>query len=79
MVDSVHLRQDSKIVSNAMIRRHNSVLIPNKKESNKWMQEYSGFNLQEMQEMLIANVSSKASNLGINRQGSLQSEAAFSR
>ena len=71
MVDSVDLRQDSKKANNVMIRRHNSVHIPNKKESNKWMQEYSGFNLQERQEMLIANVSSKASNLGINRQGSL--------
>ena len=37
------------------------MLIPNVKESNKWLQEYSGFNLQEIQELLIAHVSSKAS------------------
>ena len=37
------------------------MLIPNVKESNKWLQEYSGFNLQEIQELLIAHVSLKSS------------------
>ncbi len=37
-------------------RRHASLFVPKGKEVTKWMQEYSGFNLQEIQENLIESV-----------------------
>jgi len=34
--------------NSSMRRRHNSMVVRGGKESQKWLQEYSGFNLQEI-------------------------------
>lgn len=46
--------QDRK--NSSMRRRHNSMIVRGGKESQKWLQEYSGFNLQEIQESLIMHL-----------------------
>lgn len=41
--------------NSSMRRRHNSMVVRGGRESQKWLQEYSGFNLQEIQESFISH------------------------
>lgn len=60
VLDTMEIQQARK---ESMNRRHNSMLITNVnvKESSKWLQQYSNFNLLEQQELLIKQVTSIAS------------------
>ena len=49
-------KRDPASDKKAEYNRHKSLFVPKGKESRKWLQEYSGFNLQEMQESLIKQV-----------------------
>ena len=42
-------------------RRHKSLLVVSNLENHKWLNEYSGFNLQELQESMIENAQRTAS------------------
>ena len=41
-------------------RRHNSMLVTGAKDRSKWLQEYSGFNIMELQDKMISNMSKTA-------------------
>ncbi len=55
--ESLDIPRTSSISSR---RRHMSMMVPGGRESTKWLQEYSNFNLQAIQESLIEHVNQLA-------------------